>query len=781
MNQSSLAIFFAFLSKFMAVFARPIAPLSLAVLASALLTFASAPTIAQIAGPSNQQIADNKDEASALIELRRKLDKLVWGPEVIAQQYETRITELWDTLLKADDKLGVLADFPFSSLTLAKLQKSEALSLQIARYTFAEPGEVWTNARWRQTISDLKKQGYILEQSEWHHAQFAPPANGVGARSEVSFALHIMRAEPAHRIIVKGHLDIQWRLDVSAGGKIEPQDVAVLDMHILEREAKPAFEQVFQISGTEQRPLIHPLLVYDVDGDGLSEVIAAGQNVLLRNQGQGKLVAEDLFASNRPIYDGAVLADFSGDGIVDFIGVDDTNLPFMVKGDEQGRFLGDRVRISDIDLPLPKTFTAGDIDGDGDLDLHIANYKFAYRQGQMPDPYFDANDGYPAVMFRNDGKGRFTDITESSGLAEKRNRRSYSSSFVDLDDDGDQDLIVVSDYAGFDVYLNNGKGKFKDITDEFGLDRHFFGMGHTFDDFDGDGKLDFYVIGMSSTTARRLEALGVGRKDLQQHTEMRTAMGYGNRMFLRRDDGFIKAPFNDQIARTGWSWGTSTFDFDNDGDKDIFVANGHYSGESTQDYCTTFWRHDIYEGGEENVAKDILFQVESTDLREADISWNGYEHKVLYLKHNGEYVDIAYLMGVAFEYDARAVVSEDIDADGRPDLLVVEHQAQGLSSAVYNLHIYKNVLAEAGNWIGVRLKESTKVSPIGATIKIQTKDGTQMTRIVTGDSFSSQHSASAHFGLGQLTAVEKLTVIWANGKITILDKPKANQYHQVGL
>ena len=153
-------------------------------------------------------------------------------------------------------------------------------------------------------------------------------------------------------------------------------------------------------------------------------------------------------------------------------------------------------------------------------------------------------------------------------------------------------------------------------------------MGHTFDDFDGDGKLDFYVIGMSSTTARRLEEMGVGRSDLKKHTEMRAAMGYGNRIFLRRDNGFVKAPFNDQVARTGWSWGTSTFDFDNDGDKDIYVANGHYSGDSTADYCTTFWRHDIYEQGGASIARDMLFQVESTDLREKKISWNGYEHKV---------------------------------------------------------------------------------------------------------------------------------------------------------
>ncbi len=736
--------------------------------------------LAQIAGPSEQELLENRDEAIELIETRRKLDQLIWGPEVIAQQYEARITKLWDDLLAAQNKFAVLAEFPFTYLQLPAHKSSEALQLQIARYQFAGPGgERWSNAEWRQFIASALADGYVLEQSEWHHARFTPPSGKSAARSEVSFELHIARAQPAHRLTFKGMLDVEWKVQVAADVNIEPENIEVLELKIMEREKAPAFEEVFTVAGTDNRPLIHPLLVQDLDNDGKSEIIVGGQNIVLRNKGGGALVAEPLFDVARPIYDGGVVADFTGDGYADIIAVDNRNFAMLFKGNAKGEFKGEPTKISDFHLALPKTFTAGDIDGDGDLDVHIANYKFAYSQGQMPTPYFDANDGYPAIMLRNDGNGKFTDITEKSGLAEKRNRRSYSSSFVDLDGDRDMDLIVVSDYAGFDLYINDGKGKFTDVTDDFGLDRHFFGMGHTFDDFDDDGLLDFYVIGMSSTTARRLEHMGLGREDLQKHTEMRQAMGYGNRMFLRRGDGFVKAPNNDQVARTGWSWGTSTFDFDNDGDKDIFVANGHFSGESTQDYCTTFWRHDIYEEGEADVARDMLFQAESTPLREAKISWNGYEHKILYLKHNGEYINIAYLMGVAFEYDARAVVSEDIDLDGRPDLLVVEHQAQEFTSAIYKLHVYRNILPEAGNWVGVQLPTDKHSSAIGAQVELITPDKKQITRIVTGDSFSSQHSNNVDFGLGASADIDAIRVIWPDGKVSTLEQPKAGQYHRI--
>ena len=61
--------------------------------------------------------------------------------------------------------------------------------------------------------------------------------------------------------------------------------------------------------------------------------------------------------------------------------------------------------------------TGGDIDGDGDLDAWFGQYKIPYENGQMGQPYYDANDGYPAALLLNDGTGHFTDVTESAGLA----------------------------------------------------------------------------------------------------------------------------------------------------------------------------------------------------------------------------------------------------------------------------------------------------------------------------------------------------------------------------
>src|SRR2546427_8651179 len=115
--------------------------------------------------------------------------------------------------------------------------------------------------------------------------------------------------------------------------------------------------------------------------------------------------------------------------------------------------------------------TCGDIDHDGDLDLFLGQYRVPTLGQALKPFYYDANDGYPAHLLLNDGHGNFTDAT-NGGFEAKRWRRTYSASFVDLNEDGDLDLLVVSDFAGMDLYRNNGHGQFTDVTREWIIEPH---------------------------------------------------------------------------------------------------------------------------------------------------------------------------------------------------------------------------------------------------------------------------------------------------------------------
>ncbi len=750
-------------------------------LAATLSTLAAAAAVAQTTIPPS---SGAQGDATALSVYRERLDRLLWAPELLARKYEAVFVRLWDALLQREQRFEVLSSFPFSRLVIGERVIREMLERDVRRTRYSiEGGErVYTPEDWTAQLKKIEALGYAIVQTEWHHEKFVPPAEGQPARSEVKAVLHVARENPAHRIIVRATLDVTWAEERDAVGDPVVHTIVVRSAEVFDRQRPAVFREVFRIASSERYPRLLPLLVQDLDRDGLSEIVLAGANMVIRNLGAGKFEPDKLLDDERSLYDGGVMGDFTGDGLVDLVAVDAEGYPLLYEGTGQTRFQRPARRAADVHLTMPKAFTAGDIDADGDLDLFIASYKFPYRDGQMPTPYYDANDGYPAYLLRNDGDGRFTDVTEPAGLAKKRNRRTFTSSFVDLDEDGDMDLIVVSDFAGLDVYENDGHGNFRDITSEWRGDTKLFGMGHTFGDYDLDGRMDLYVIGMSSTTARRLESLGLERPDMPEHNAYRMRMAYGNRMYLRREDGFVEAPFRDQVARTGWSWGASSFDFDNDGDKDIFVANGHYSGRSSEDYCSTFWRQDIYtEGSDADPARNALFQIATRDLRQADISWNGYEHKVLMLNRAGEgFVDVGFLMGVAFEYDGRAVVAEDLDADGRVDLLVVEFRTAGLDRNDYILHVYQNVMEDAGRWIGVRLAEhGPGLSPIGAEVTVEAGGVKQSKHIVTGDSFSAQHAPIAHFGLGDRAEVDALEVRWPNGAVRRIERPLVGRYHSV--
>ena len=402
----------------------------------------------------------------------------------------------------------------------------------------------------------------------------------------------------------------------------------------------------------------------------------------------------------------------------------------------------------------------------------------------MPTPYYDANDGYPAYLLLNDGRGQFTDVAASRGLQARRHRRTYSSSLVDLDDDHDLDLMVVSDFAGVDLYENDGRGRFTDVRDRWIDEWHSFGMAHTFGDYDLDGRQDFYVIGMSSTTARRLDSMGLGRSDFREHSRMRSAMGFGNRMYMRRDSGYAEPSFKQEVARTGWSWGTSSFDFDNDGDEDIYIANGHLSGKSSRDYCSTFWCHDLYTGSSKaDPTVDKLLNFSLRPINDASISWNGYEKNFLLLNRSGRgFTNISFLMNVAMAQDCRGVVSEDLNGDGLMDLLVMEQRNSGRRQGPRQiLHVFANQMEGTGrrnNWVGIRLQEQGNPGhAAGALVEMQAGARRRVKHLVTGDSYFSQHAPVVHFGLGKTSKVERIIVRWPGGKENVLQQPALNRYH----
>ena len=206
-----------------------------------------------------------------------------------------------------------------------------------------------------------------------------------------------------------------------------------------------------------------------------------------------------------------------------------------------------------------------DYDTDGDADLYFVNSGNIPQVGQKPQPAQLGN-----VLYRNDGDGHFTDVTEVSGTADTG--YGMAAAAGDIDNDGDADLYVAN--FGQDVlYRNNGDGTFTDITEAAGIDNSLWGIAVVYLDFDVDGDLDVFVVNylvyelsMPVTTFKGI--IGYGHP--------RSYEGTPDVLYRNNGDGTFT-----NIAETagltnpteGRGMGAVACDYDNDGLPDIYVTN----------------------------------------------------------------------------------------------------------------------------------------------------------------------------------------------------------------
>ena len=762
----------------------------LAAVAIAALFFRRATPFRQ--KPAAPAVAAAEEQARAYLSLEAReqaADQTAWAPELDAERHEDEFVRLWDALNGAADPWPVLAAFPFEVLSIPGTAPAPDLAHGIHRWRgTGAPSTLLDPAGWRAQVSRWTSDGWSLRRTTWHMTRHTPATADQPARSVVQATGRLDDPARSERARVRATLDVEWSA-AAPGTAPHAARIVVRDVEVLARSGPPGFTPWLDTSTSNGFvEFSDPLIAADLDGDGLSELLLVGAGRMWWNRPDPDGVA----ASPRRFEPGtipgpapqhivaAALADVDGDGRADLVVAGARGLAWTLgpaSGASQGPMRPGWEAPSAI--KHPQVLAVGDVDGDGDLDVWLAQYKLPYQGGQMPTPYFDAADGFPAYLLLNDGHGRFTDATAASGLAGKRARRAYSASFIDLDGDGDQDLVVVGDFAGLDIFLNDGHGKFTDVTDRLGEARHSFGMAHVLNDLDGDGRPDLLMLGMGSPVAERMDALGLARDGWPRHAAMRGPMTFGNRLYLGGKTGLVPAPepIAGAMARTGWSWGAAWADLDNDRDLDLAVANGHETRASTRDHERQFWRHDIFAAGPTNTpAADLYFRTAS-GRRQADAaSYGGWQDNALLLASGtSDLPDVAWLLGVAVPEDCRNLLADDLDGDGRLDLIVTTSEMW--PKRRQRLLVFRNALPATGHWIGFRLDGGGR-APLGARVELEDTTGRQTRWIVAGDGFRSQSAAAAHFGLGDAKPV-RATIVWPGGGRTVLETPAPDMWHRV--
>jgi hypothetical protein len=727
----------------------------------------------------------HEDELSkriASLETReRQADTTFWAKEMLAQSCGRVFEDLWDSINASTNKLAAIPRFRFEEVALPEWRPAQHLPHGIEIREGAVPGQIISAAEWRQKVEELGREGWRLDNIEFRHNQFDTDQSGQPSRSHFFFSAHLTQSPPRARAILEGDLVVDWTTSGSDRQSPSVKRIDASHLKLKTRAGEPFFQPTLQetITSSQKSAFIDPLILYDLDGDGLSEIILVARNLVYHRQGEDRYESRPLCRYPLDFISSAVVADFDGDGAADLLCANSRGL-FLFKGSQHGSFDEPPRLVWEANPPLKNTMvlTCGDVDLDGDLDIFLAQYRVPTLSQILRPYYYDANDGWPSYLLLNDGHGNFTDATESAGLGQKRWRRTYSAMLADLDGDGHLDLSVVSDFAGVDLYRNDGRGHFADVTRQWVAEPHEFGMAQALTDFNSDGRPDLLMIGMPSPTVDRLEHLGLWRPYSGEDRQRRSAMTFGNRLFLARPEGgFEQTALNDSIARSGWSWGCSAFDFDNDGFPDVYIANGLESKKSVRDYESEFWLHDIFIGDNIDDATASSYSIEKFNrTRGRGWSYGGYEKSRLYLNQRGEsFVEIGHLAGVALEQDSRNVVADDLDGDGRVDLLVTTSEVW--PDVKQTLQVFKNTLEDHGHWIGFRFREQGGgLSPVGARVTIHYNGRSAVRQIVTGDSHRSQHANTVHFGLGTAEQVERAEIRWIGGETLTLKTPAVDTY-----
>jgi hypothetical protein len=735
--------------------------------------------------PWEEKAASTSSVQANWLELREaEADRTVWAKEIEAEICGLTIEKLWDSINGTTNKLQRIAACPVEKVILPGWGPVQHLPHGIEKRQGTNSGETISAPQWRQLIEKFRSEGWRLEGIEFRHNQFGPATNSQPAHSQFYFSAHLTNENDPARAMLEGTLSVEWA--AKQPGQESPT-MRLLDASHLKLKThagSPFFEKVFDetIVPSDNIGLIDPLILYDLDGDGLSEIILASRNLVYRRKSANHFESQPLCRFPVPFVTTAIIADFDGDGFADFLCANGRGL-YLFKGSSQGTFDEPARLVWTAPTPLKDAMvmTCGDIAHTGHLDVFLGQYKVP-SLGQILRPhYYDANDGWPCYLLRNDGQGNFTDVTESSGLGSKRSRRTYSASLVDLNHDGHLDLVVISDFAGLDLYQNDGKGSFSDVTHQWVAEPHAFGMASAFADFNLDGRLDLLMIGMPSPTVDRLEHLGLERGYSPEDRRLRAAMTFGNRLYLAQSEGgFTQTRLNDSIARSGWSWGCSAFDFDNDGFPDVHIANGLQSNRSVRDYEGEFWLHDLFvEEAVDDVTASQYFIRKNTRTRGSGWSYGGYERNRLFLNQEGDsFIEIGHLAGVSLDQDSRNVVSDDLDGDGRVDLLVTTHEIW--PEVKQTLKIFKNQVSDGGHWIAFRFREQGEgKSPVGVSVTIHYENRNATRHLVTGDSHRSQSANTIHFGLGHAQRIKSAEIRWVNGHSITLSNPEVDQYHNI--
>ncbi len=432
----------------------------------------------------------------------------------------------------------------------------------------ADDPDIW-RSRWRLRASCSAEDG-SARQLESHHAIAFRFANDAAIRS--------------------GPIVTAWSIE---------RDARRVSTAPLMREVTRAFgladlplHDNWNEDVADRRQYTFQIAVADYDRDGFPDIAIAtadGAPLLLHNErGRGFRDVTAAFGLEPWWNDWSL----GGTMLASWIDVDDDGFPDLILGrtlfrNVNGDAFEDVRRASGLRFRTePMGCVVADYDADGDCDLYVL-----YQTGKDVGPgatqwVGEENNGGTNVLWRNDGAGHFTDVTEQSGAAGGA-RRSFAAAWLYADDDAILDLYVANDFGDNVLLRGRGDGSFEDMTASGLIADFATSMGVTAGDLDNDGRTELYVANMFSKMGRRVLA-HVGPEDYPPGLyDALLGSCAGNRLYRLRppsaeDAGYDEVSSALGVNGVGWAYAPAMLDIDGDGFLDLYAATGFMSNERSK-------------------------------------------------------------------------------------------------------------------------------------------------------------------------------------------------------
>ncbi|GIX06181.1 MAG: RNA-binding protein [Candidatus Poribacteria bacterium] len=483
-------------------------------------------------------------------------------------------------------------------------------------------------------------------------------------------------------------------------------------------------------------------LDYDNDGDLDLYIVQSGYlpderppdnpgSVLYRNNGDGTFTDVTALAgcSNNDRYGmGVAVGDYNNDGFDDlYVTNYGPNRLYRNNGDGTFTDVTEEAGVGDPRWGTSAAFL--DYDRDGDLDLFVANYlevpldAAPCRNVQNPDLLEYCHPrvfpGQGDVLYRNNGDGTFTDVSEAAGVVNPLEGKGLGVAIGDYNNDGWPDIYVGNDTTRNFLYENRKDGTFEDVALLAGCGYNGEGkaegsMGIDFGDYNRDGWLDLFMTHSTSETNTLYQNLeGLAFADVTDLAGL----------------GYPSYPMT--------AFGTLFVDLDNDGWLDLFVVNGH-------------------------VQDVIELLTDTTTYRQPD--------QIFRNSGDGTFTDVSLKAGAYFSerYVGRGAAFGDYDNDGDMDVFIVNSNDRAV--------LLRNDTEPRGNWLRIQVRGRTSNrNGYGTRVAVTAQGTTQIAEVRSGSSYCSANDQRLLFGLGSAEQADRVEVRWPSGEATVLEKVPVNR------